>query len=103
MTCAAGRAIAAWREGAHGHTITKRKTFYGRAERDDCAGHLMTEHLWNVDAVVHSAAENVKVCPADAAMGNLNLHLGGPRWNRRAFADAYPLVPFVKGGLELTH
>jgi len=53
----------------------------------------VTQHLGKVDAVIHGAVENVEVGTADAAIGNLDLHLGGRRRNRGAFTDAYPLHP----------
>lgn len=103
MACAASRAITAWRERAHGYAITGRETFYDRAKRGDGAGHLVTENLGNVDAVIHGTMENVKVSTTDATIGNLDLHFGGLRRNRRAFADAYRLAPFVVCRLEMTH
>jgi hypothetical protein len=103
MACAAGRAITAWRERAHGYAITGREAFYGRAKRGDGPGHLVTEHLGNVDAVIHGTVKNVKVSTANATIGNLDLHFGGLRGNRRAFADAYRLAPFVVSCLEMTH
>jgi hypothetical protein len=103
MAGAASRAITAWRERAHGYAITRRETFYDRAKRGDGAGHLVTENLGNVDAVIHGAMENVKVGTTDATIGNLDLHFGGLRRNRRAFADAYRLAPFVECRLEMTH
>ena len=103
MTCAASRTIAARRERAHGYTLSGLEAFDGRAKGGDGSRHFVTQHLGNLDAVIHGTVENVKVGTADAAIGNLDLHLGWLRRNRRAVADADSLVPFVKRCLEMRH
>jgi hypothetical protein len=49
-----------------------------------------------MDTVIHCAMKYVKVCAADAAVCNANLHLAGSGRDRGAVAHPDGLISFVK-------
>ena len=83
--------------GSSGRTVTRSPAFQpvdAAADRGDGARHFVPHDVGQRQAVRHGAVKQMQVGAADAAVGDLDLHLPGARLHGHALADAEGPIAF---------